>query len=143
MSNTENIVFDSKSNSNLGSHTVSPVKIQLKEPNNAFDTFVSLDFLDINLTSFLSSINFIDILTDISERMGGILIDQQMKFLRHEMFKINNKIPANLYIPFLKKSIRNYIICHIPVTELRIFRTKNRAPFLITFEVIRIDELNE
>jgi len=55
---------------------------------------------------------------------------------------INKNLPSNNYIPFIKDSVRNYVIAHIPVSEARIFRTKNRAPYCITLEIFRIDELN-
>lgn len=111
--------------------------------NPEFNIIKSIDNDDINLTSFLSSICFVDMLTDISERMSAVPVDDQLGFLRKQLHAINKTLPANIYIPFVKNSIRNYIICHMPVTELRIFRTKNRAPFLITFEVIRLDEVIE
>ena len=73
--------------------------------------------------------------------MKDIPNEEQMAFLRKEIFEVNKLLPSNVYVPFLKDSVRNYIICHIPVTEMKIFRTKNRAPYMITVEVIRIDEL--
>ena len=96
---------------------------------------------DINLLSFMSGINFIETLCNICERTKEIPNEQQLGFIRREITEINKTLPANIYIPFLKDSIRNYIICHIPVTELKIFRTKNRAPYMLTIEVIRIDEV--
>lgn len=96
---------------------------------------------DVNLHSFLSSINFIHQLCEICEKMKDLPNDDQMAFLQKEISEINKQLPSNVYIPFLKDSIRNYIICHIPVTEMKIFRTKNRAPYMITVEVIRIDEI--
>ena len=68
-------------------------------------------------------------------------LNDQMGFLRREVTYMNKSLPANVYLPFLKDSLRNFIICHIPITELKIFRTKNRAPFMITIEVMRMDEI--
>jgi hypothetical protein len=118
-------------------------EIKMKEDTISQDdkTFKSIDIDDINLTSFLSNISFLDVLTSINERMKDIEKDLQMSWLRTEIDKVNRQLPSNTYIPFLKSSIRNYVVCHIPITELRIFRTKSRAPFLLTIEVIRIDEL--
>jgi hypothetical protein len=96
---------------------------------------------DVNLNSFMSTLKFIEELCTISERMKDIQPNDQMGFLRREITEINKSLPANVYAPFLKDSLRNYLVCHIPITELKIFRTKNRAPFLITIEVIRIDEI--
>lgn len=67
--------------------------------------------------------------------------DKQLQILQKELFKINTMLPSNIYIPFLSDAIRNYVIVHIPVSETKIFRTKNRAPYMITVEMIRIDEL--
>ena len=89
----------------------------------------------------MSGINFIETLCNICERTKEIPNEAQLGFIRKEITEINKTLPANIYIPFLKDSIRNYIICHIPVTELKIFRTKNRAPYMLTVEVIRIDEV--
>jgi hypothetical protein len=100
-----------------------------------------LKSIDVNLLSFQSSINFVNELCQICEKMKDIPNDDQMAYLKKELINLNKILPSNVYIPFLKDSIRNYVICHIPITEARIFRTKNRAPYMITVEVIRIDEV--
>jgi len=38
-------------------------------------------------------------------------------------------------------SIRNYAILHIPSSECRVFQTKERAPYMITIEVFRPEEI--
>jgi phosphatidylinositol 4-kinase B len=96
---------------------------------------------DVNLLSFQSSVNFVNLLCTICEKMKDVPNEEQMAFLRKELMQINKTLPSNVYIPFLKDSVRNYIICHIPVTEMKIFRTKNRAPYMLTVEIIRIDEI--
>jgi len=103
----------------------------------------SLDMFenDINLNSFLSNLKFIEDLCVISNLMMNLQPNDQMAYLRREVTDINKCFPANVYLPFLKDSLRNYIVCHIPITELKIFRTKNRAPFMIVVEVIRTDEV--
>lgn len=106
-----------------------------------FDNFEQIDPDNRNLTSFLSNVNFIDKLSHICEIIRIAPEDNQMNILRQELNLINKLLPSNIYIPFLSEKIRNYIIVHIPVSEPRIFRTKNRAPYMITVEVIRIDEL--
>jgi hypothetical protein len=67
--------------------------------------------------------------------------DKQLQILQKELFKVNKTLPSNVYIPFLSDAIRNYAIVHVPVSETKIFRTKTRAPYMITVELIRIDEL--
>lgn len=54
---------------------------------------------------------------------------------------LNDKLPANIYLPFVNDGIRNYVVVHIPLSELKIYNTKQRSPFSITFELIRADEL--
>lgn len=97
---------------------------------------------DINIRSFQSTLTIFDELTEISEKICK-LKDDQFEVLVTEVNKINNNLPSNGYVPFLKESVRNYLIVHIPISQLRIFKTKNRAPFLIQFELVRIDEINK
>ncbi len=105
------------------------------------ESLEQIDEEDYNLTSFLSNVNFIDKLSNICEIMRIAPPENQMEILYKEINSINKLLPSNLYIPFLSNTIRNYIIVHIPVSETRIFRTKNRAPYMLTVELIRIDEL--
>jgi len=69
-------------------------------------------------------------------------IQNQNKTLLNELNKLNKNLPSNTYIPFLKESIRNYIVCHIPISEARIYKTKNRSPYMITLECVRLEEIN-
>lgn len=62
--------------------------------------------------------------------------------LREALHKINQELPASVYIPFVSNSIRNYAVLHIPLSECRVFQTKERAPFMIAVELYRPDELN-
>ncbi len=125
---SNNIVTDANADPNKVKH----IEVDFPNDDNKHD---------VNLESFQSNLNFVTNLCDICERVGSVPNHEQMAFLRKEIHEINKLLPSNLYIPFLKDSIRNYIICHIPVTEMRIFRTKNRAPFMITVEAVRIDEI--
>ena len=106
-----------------------------------FEDFEQIDPKDINLTSFLSNVNFIDKLSNICELVRIAPSENQLTILQQELNIINKVLPCNIYIPFLSEKIRNYIIVHIPVSETRIFKTKTRAPYMLTVEVIRIDEL--
>ena len=107
--------------------------------------FVNLDKkpLDINFISYHSTLNFIDHLCDISNDLPKYPIDEQQIFLYKKLKEINKKLPCNVYLPFLKDSTRNYLICHIPLEGVKIFRTKTRCPIMLTFEMIRIDEINK
>ena len=99
--------------------------------------------LDINFVSYHSTLNFIDHLCDISNELPKHPIEEQMNYLYEQLLEINKKLPCNVYLPFLEESTRNYLICHIPLDGVRIFRTKTRCPIMLTFELIRIDEINK
>ena len=99
--------------------------------------------LDINFVSYHSSLNFIDHLCDISNELPKHPIEEQMLYLYEQLLEINKKLPCNVYLPFLSDSTRNYLICHIPLDGVKIFRTKTRCPLMLTFEMIRIDEINK
>ena len=113
--------------------------------NNNNNDFLSIQKspLDINFVSYHSSLNFIDHLCDISNDLPKYPIDEQQLFLYEQLNKINKKLPCNVYLPFLKDSARNYIIVHIPLDGVKIFRTKTRCPIMLTFEIVRIDEINK
>jgi len=109
------------------------------------DNFISINktIKDINFISYHSTINFIEHLCDISNDLPNYPIDEQMFFLYKKLNEINKILPCNAYLPFLKDSTRNYLIVHIPLEGARIFRTKTRCPLMLTFEIVRIDEINE
>ena len=116
--------------------------IIVNENNNMFSEKKSKIPLDINFISYHSSLNFIEHLCDISNELPKHPKDEQKLYLFQEISEINKKLPCNVYLPFLKDSTRNYIICHIPLEEVKIFRTKTRCPIMLTFEMIRLDETN-
>ena len=107
--------------------------------------FVNFDKkpMDINFISYHSTLNFIDHLCDISNDLPKYPIEEQQIFLYKKLNEVNKKLPCNVYLPFLKDSTRNYLICHIPLEGVKIFRTKTRCPIMLTFEMIRIDEINK
>jgi len=98
---------------------------------------------DVNFASYHSSLNFIDHLCDICNELTKYENDLQRIYLYNKLLEINKKLPCNVYLPFLKESTRNYIICHIPLEGIKIFKTKTRCPIMLTFEMIRIDEVNK
>ena len=99
------------------------------------------DLSDVNLLSFYSNIQFFDDLCKIGCDLITIKPEEQMNYLVNEITKINKILPSNVYLPFIRNSTRNYFICHIPINEIKIFKTKERVPFMLTFELIRIDEI--
>ena len=122
-----------------------PKQIYEEKINIDKDNFVNMNKspLDINFVSYHSTLNFIDHLCDISNELPKHPIEEQMNYLYEQLLEINKKLPCNVYLPFLEESTRNYLICHIPLDGVRIFRTKTRCPIMLTFELIRIDEINK
>ena len=55
--------------------------------------------------------------------------------------KINEGLPANVYIPFVSNNWRNYAILNICEKESKLFFTKTRAPYLICLEIYRPEEI--
>ena len=109
------------------------------------DDFINMEKIDkdINFISYHSTLNFIEHLCDISNDLPKYPIEEQKLFLFKKLNEINKKLPCNVYLPFLKDSIRNYFVCHIPIDGVKIFRTKTRCPIMLTFEMVRIDEINQ
>lgn len=66
---------------------------------------------------------------------------EKTTILKRELAKINQHLPASVYIPFVKNSTRNYCVLHIPPEEARVFITKERTPIMISIEVFRPDEM--
>ena len=85
--------------------------------------------------SYLSTPNFIKRLTDISLEL--IHQPDQGAYLREELRKVNEMLPASVYIPFVNQKMRQFAVLHIVAEEARIFRTKERAPLLLCIEVCR------
>jgi len=46
-----------------------------------------------------------------------------------------------VYLPFITDALRNYAVLHIVADESRIFKTKERAPVMLSIEVYRPVEL--
>ena len=110
--------------------------------NGGMNFIKQIDENDINLTSFLSNINFFDHLTNICERIRFIdSPEMRQSELIKEITKINENLPYNVYIPFSNKEIRNNLICHISIKDTKVFKTKERAPIILTFECFRLEEL--
>jgi hypothetical protein len=55
---------------------------------------------------------------------------------------VNQQLPGAVYLPFVSCSMRNFAILHIVADESRIFKTKERAPVMLCFEVYRPIELS-
>ncbi len=75
---------------------------------------------------------------EVSERLR--FADPKIISLKADLSKINQKLPAAVYIPFVQESIRNYAVLNIIVSETKVFSTKERAPFYICIEIYRPNE---
>jgi hypothetical protein len=64
-----------------------------------------------------------------------------MTTLQEGLEKMNKFLPAAVYIPFVSESLRNYAVLNIVTSESRLFLTKTKAPFMITLELFRPDEI--
>lgn len=93
------------------------------------------------LDGYLSTPKFVKYLTDIGDLVSIAPANQRKDVLRAEIQKMNSYLPASVYVPFISSSNRNYAILHVPHKESVVFQTKERAPFMITVEMFRPDEL--
>ena len=146
------ITSDTTYNNNYGEHNVIKINIFTKYGyctnheemivSGGMNSIKQIDENDINLTSFLSNINLFDHLTNICERIRFIdSPEMRQSELIKEITKINENLPYNVYIPFSNKEIRNNLICHISIKDTKVFKTKERAPIILTFECFRLEEL--
>ena len=97
------------------------------------------------MDAFFSTPRFIKCLTDISMNLSFLNCTRKEKkaALMEDLIRINQHLPANVYIPFVNSSLRNHAVLHIPPNECHVFQTKERSPFLICIELYRPDELSE
>jgi hypothetical protein len=67
--------------------------------------------------------------------------EEKKLFLKKRLCEINRMLPAQVYVPFVSGSMRNYAVLNICVEEAKIFQTKERAPVLLCLEVYRPIEM--
>ena len=141
--NNNNLIENNNNNNNNNQKKLNPDDFFIDISNfHIKSKHPSSESLDLNFKSYISSINFIDYLCELSLKLSKKSVDQQMPFLYSKINQINKKLPMNVYIPFLHNSCRNYVVVHIPLEEIKIFRTKTRAPIMLCFEIVRMDEIN-
>jgi len=88
-----------------------PQEINVRDP-------MSQDFLE----AYLSTPSFIKTLTDLSDDVMKYQTPKEKKhFLKKQLCQINKKLPAQVYIPFVSKAMRNYAVLNIAVEEAKIF----------------------
>lgn len=115
---------------------------QEQQPRSTLGTATNFsknkDFVD----AYLSTPRFMKTLTDLSDEvMKQPTNKEKLRFLKEQLCEINKRLPAQVYIPFVNKSMRNYAILNIVAEEAIVFKTKERAPLLLAFEVYRPTEI--
>lgn len=91
------------------------------------------------ISAFSSTPRFFKDITDLStEVVKGVNKDATLK---EGLANLNQYLPASIYIPFVKNGLRNYTVLRVVPEESRLFLTKERAPFLVCFEVYRPEEI--
>lgn len=120
---------------------LSTMGIKLKPYVSIFWTPDSVDNSDrdLKIRAFLSTPGFINDLADISVKI--IRSTNKKKYLKKQLDKINERLPATCYVPVLRKDQRNYMVLSIASSESRLFITAEKAPFLINLEVFQPQEL--
>jgi phosphatidylinositol 4-kinase B len=72
---------------------------------------------------------FWDDLIEVGNMISKEIVGERNNKLTEYLQEINEKLPANVYIPFFKEQIRLYtVLC---VWKGRLFATKTRDPFSI------------
>lgn len=89
---------------------------------------------------FESTIQFFDDLIAASNELKNA--DPKIIALRTILKKMNEHLPANVYVPFVKDKARFSCVLNIVVSESRVFSTKERAPFYICLELFSLEEEN-
>lgn len=94
------------------------------------------------VSSYLSTPQFIMALTNLSDAvMEQPTNKDKLRFTKMELCKLNRRLPAQVYLPFVSKSMRNYAVLNVVAEDAIVFKTKERAPLLLTFEVYRPTEM--
>ncbi|CAD8151203.1 unnamed protein product [Paramecium pentaurelia] len=86
-------------------------------------------------TAFQSNINFWYDVTKICDELSKS--NSKTEYLHSLLNKMNINLPAAVYVPFVKNSIRNYAVLNIVSRESRVFSTKMRSPYSLTLEIYR------
>jgi len=93
--------------------------------------------------AFKSTPTFLESLTDLGVEVlatDGREVEKKQALILG-LKKVNESLPANVYIPFVNHSWRNYTVLNICVDECKLFLTKNRAPYMICLEIFRPEEI--
>ncbi|CAD8133838.1 unnamed protein product [Paramecium octaurelia] len=86
-------------------------------------------------TAFFSNISFWDDIMRICDDLSKA--KKKTEFLHSCLQKMNENLPAAVYVPFVGNSIRNHAVLKIVYKESRVFSTKMRSPFSLVLELYR------
>lgn len=90
----------------------------INERQNFLANLLHQDYID----AWQSTPHFIKRLTDISDEVMRYQTPKEKKlYLKQALCEVNKKLPAQVYIPFVSQSMRNYAILNIAVDEAKIF----------------------
>ncbi|CAD8062202.1 unnamed protein product [Paramecium sonneborni] len=106
--------------------------IQLEDYRSIFQNGQDFESID---AAFQSNINFWNDITEICNELSKS--NSKTLYLQSLLNKMNANLPAAVYVPFVKNSIRNYAVLNIVSKESRVFSTKMRSPYSLTLEIYR------
>jgi hypothetical protein len=115
---------------NYGSGDLSDTTLSSDSPLNENSNLI---YKLLERDIYLSTPRFVKYLTDVSSDL--LTTNNKVEKLRGELTKLNEKLPANIYIPFVTDRIINYVVLKISIKETKVFVTKDKAPYLIAVEV--------
>lgn len=81
-------------------------------------------------SSFQATLNLVQALTDAAVMIT--MAEDKKEQLGKYLSQINAKLPAAVYLPF--SATRNSVLLHLHVGETKLFKTKERAPFMVCLE---------
>jgi phosphatidylinositol 4-kinase len=82
---------------------------------------------------FHSTISFVKALTDIASDL--LSVPNKLESLRERLSQVNCSLPAGVYLPFTKQSLRESAVLWLRTAEAKVFVTKVRAPYMVCIEV--------
>ncbi|CAG9329930.1 PI4KB_9 [Blepharisma stoltei] len=86
----------------------------------------------------MSTLWLVEDLNVIAEKI--LYLEKKEALLATEIKKVNLMLPASVQVPFPGKVPKNCAILHIPPSEIKVFETKERAPYLICVEIFDPEE---
>jgi len=70
-----------------------------------------------------------------------LLTSDRKVTLTYGIQKLNEQLPAAVYLPFVSDSVRSHCVLRICESDWKVFQTKTRAPVMLCIEMFRPEEL--